>query len=250
MKGDHKSHQANTCRFGHTNGAICISCNRAAIWDADNARIAIGEQINATGLHKQNVGYSNITDKIDLLKELIADPECKDVSKKKEVLKINTSSLTLLKNNFHDHSITPGINVFEEFSHLATSIYHCFPLDHLHVFLLGVLKYAADSTVGMWTDTTKNEFEILARKIVDDRQSSSVRNQYPRYSMKPGLSNLSVISRTEWVGFWFIIFIVGRTPKESLFLKTTFDAYYEDKKITANNKKEKLLVEIELKKNT
>ena len=41
MKGDHKSHQSNTCRFGHTNGAICISCNRAAAWDADNADIAI-----------------------------------------------------------------------------------------------------------------------------------------------------------------------------------------------------------------
>ena len=26
MKGDHKSHQTNTCRFGHANGAICISC--------------------------------------------------------------------------------------------------------------------------------------------------------------------------------------------------------------------------------
>ena len=36
MKGDHKSHQANTCYFGHTNGAICISCNRAAAWDADD----------------------------------------------------------------------------------------------------------------------------------------------------------------------------------------------------------------------
>ena len=150
-----------------------------------------------------------------------------------------------MKNNFHDHSITPGINAFEEFSHLATSIYHCSPPDHLHVFLLRVLKYTADSTVGMWTDTVKNEFEILARKIVDDDHSSSVRNQYPRYPMKRGLSNLSVVSGTEWVGFWFIILIVGRTPRGSVFLETTFDAYYKDIKIAANNKKEKLLVEIE-----
>ena len=143
----------------------------------------------------------------------------------------------MLKNNFHDHSITPGINAFEEFSHLATSIYHCSPPDHLHVFLLRVLKYTADSTVGMWTDTVKNEFEILARKIVDDDHSSSVRNQYPRYPMKRGLSNLSVVSGTEWVGFWFIILVVGRTPGGSLFLKHTSDTYYKDIKITANNKK-------------
>ena len=53
MKGDHKNHQGNTCCFRHTNGTICISCNRAAAWDADNAEIAIGEQINATELHEQ-----------------------------------------------------------------------------------------------------------------------------------------------------------------------------------------------------
>ena len=69
MKGDHKIHPANICSFGHTNGVICISCNGAAAWDADNAEIAIGEQINATELHIQNVEYSNITDQIDLLRE-------------------------------------------------------------------------------------------------------------------------------------------------------------------------------------
>ena len=63
--------------------------------------------------------------------------------------------------------------------------------------------------------------------------------------MKCGLSNLSVVSGTEWVEFWFIILIVGRIPGGSLFLEITFDAYYEDIKIAANNKKEKLLVEIE-----
>ena len=127
-------------------------------------------------MHEQNVEHSNITDQIDLLKELIGDLECEDILEKKEELNTNTLSLTLLKNKFHGHSITPGINTFEEFSHLATSIYHCSPLDYLHVFLLGVLKYAADSTVGMWTNITKNEFEILARKIIDDHHSSSVRN--------------------------------------------------------------------------
>ena len=245
MKGDHKSHQENTCRFGHKNGAICISCNRAAAWDADNSEIAIGEQIDATVLHKQNVEYSNISEQIDLLKELIADPNCDEISEKKEELKTNTSSLILLKKIFDRHSITPGINAFEEFSHLATSIYHCSPPDHLHVFLLGMLKYAADSTIGKWTDITKNEFEILARRIVHDHHSSSVRNQFPRYPMKRGLSNLSVVSGTEWVGFWFIVLIVGRTPGGSIFLQSTFDAYYKGVKIAAAKKKKKLLEEIE-----
>ena len=129
-----------------------------------------------------------------MLKELIADPEYEDKLEKKEELKNYSSSLTLLKEKFRSNSITPSINAFDEFSHLSTSIYHCSPPDHLHVFLLGVLKYAADSTVRMWTDSTKNEFEICAGKIIDDHHSSSVRNQFPRYPMKRGLLNLSVVS--------------------------------------------------------
>ena len=168
MKGDHASHQKNTCRFGHANGTICISCNRAPAWDADNAKQEIGEQIDATFLHEQNVEYSNITERINLLNELIAVPECEDILKKKKELETNSSSLRLLKEKFDGHSITPNINAFKEFSQLATSIYHCSPPDHLHVFLLGVLKYAADSTIGTWSDTTKNQFEILARKIIDE----------------------------------------------------------------------------------
>ena len=136
MKGDHKSHQANTYCFRHTNDAIGVSCNCAAAQDADNAELAIGEQINATVLHEQDVEYSNITEQMDLLKELIADPECEDKLEKKEELKTSSSSLKLLKKNFHSHSITPIINAFEELSHLATSIYHCSPPDHLHVFYL------------------------------------------------------------------------------------------------------------------
>ena len=242
MKGDHKSHQTNTCRFGTANGAICISCNRAPAWDADNAEQEIGEQIDATLLHKQNVEYSNITDKINLLNELIAVPECEDILKKKKELETNSSSLRLLKEKFHGHSITPNINAFEEFSQLATSIYHCSPPDHLHVFLLGVLKYAAESTIGRWGDPTKNQFEILARKIIDEDHSSSIRHQFPRYPMKRGLSNLSVVSGTEWVGFWFIILIVGRTYEGSVFLEQTFEAYYAGIKIAAA-KKIKILVE-------
>ena len=130
-------------------------------------------------MHKQNVKYSNVSDQIDLLRELIADPECEDIIEKKVELKTNTSLLKVLKENFQNQAITPGINIFEEFSHLVTSIYHCFPPDHLHVFLLGVLKYAADYTIGIWTDTTKHDFVILACKIVDDHHSSSIRNQFP-----------------------------------------------------------------------
>ena len=32
MKGDHKSHQTNTCRSGMINNSICIMCNRAPTW--------------------------------------------------------------------------------------------------------------------------------------------------------------------------------------------------------------------------
>ena len=57
--------------------------------------------------------------------------------------------------------------------------------------------------------------------------------------MKRGLSNLSVVSGTEWVGFWFIILVVGRTPGGSSFLEPKFDAYYKDIKIAATKKKQK-----------
>ena len=65
--------------------------------------------------------------------------------------------------------------------------------------------------------------------------------------MKCGLSNLNVVSGTdEWVGFLFIILVVGRTSRGSLFLEPTFDAYYKDIKIAAAKKEtEKLSEEIE-----
>ena len=62
--------------------------------------------------------------------------------------------------------------------------------------------------------------------------------------MKRGLANLSVVSGTEWVGFWFIILIVGRIHGGSLFHERTFNAYYEDIKIRAA-KKSKTMGKIE-----
>ena len=54
----------------------------------------------------------------------------------------------------------------------------------MHVFLLGLLKDATKSTIGMWTDTTRSEFEILTHKIVDDDHSSSGQNQFLQYPLE------------------------------------------------------------------
>ena len=51
-------------------------------------------------LHQQNEEYSNITKKINFLKELSAEPECEDILEKKEELKTHTLSLNLLKKTF------------------------------------------------------------------------------------------------------------------------------------------------------
>ena len=66
--------------------------------------------------------------------------------------------------------------------------------------------------------------------------------------MKRGLSNLSVVSGTEWVGFWFIILVVGRTPGGSSFLERTFETYYKDITIAAAKKKARLAEDIKTTK--
>ena len=226
MKGDHKSHQTNTCRSGTIGSSICIICNHAAADDADNEEKVTGEPIDATNIHQQNWDYSSIMQQIDVLKQLIETTDDRDAKiEQKEDLKIKLASIKLLEEEFRNHSITPCINSCEEFSHLATSIYYCSPPDHLHVFLLGLLKYAAEATIKIWTDTTKYDFEIIARKIVEDN-SSSARIQFPHYPMARGLSNLSLVSGTEWLGFWFTILVVGRTNVGSSFLASVFENYY------------------------
>ena len=182
---------------------------------------------------------------IDVLKQLIETTDDRDAKiEQKEDLKIKLASIKLLEEEFRNHSITPCINSFEEFSHLATSIYYCSPPNHLHVFLLGLLKYAAEATIGIWTDTTKYDFEIIARKIVEDN-SSSARIQFPHYPMARGLSNLSLVSGTEWLGFWFTILVVGRTNVGSSFLASAFEDYYKKIKKKAEKLVESLSSSIE-----
>ena len=48
MKGNHKSHQTNTCHSGTIGSLICITYNHTAAEDADNEEEVIGEQIDAT----------------------------------------------------------------------------------------------------------------------------------------------------------------------------------------------------------
>ena len=148
---------------------------------------------------------------------MIAEPECEEKQQKKEELKIKCASITSLDENLRKHYIVPCLNSFEEFSHIATSIYYCSPPDHLHVFLLGLLKSAAEATIGIWTNSNKNKLDLLARTILG-QNSSTVRDQFPRYPMDRGLSNLSLVSGTEWSGFWFAILVIGRTNVGSLFL--------------------------------
>ena len=113
-------------------------------------------------------------EQIDALKELIYTTKDRDdIINQKEDLKIKLTLVKLLEKEFRQHSITLCINSFEEFSYLSTSIYYCSLHNHLHVFLLGLSKYAAEATIGIWTPTTKYDFEIIARKIVDDNSSSA-----------------------------------------------------------------------------
>ena len=172
MKGDHKSHQINTCRYGNNNSSICITCKYAPAWEADNEAEVIGEPINALSIHEQNLDYESINEQIDVLQELIAEPDCEEKQQKKEELKIKCASITSLDENIRKHYITPCLNSFEEFSHIATSIYYCSPPDHLHVFLLGVLKSAAEATIGIWPNSNKNKLDILARTIIGKNSST------------------------------------------------------------------------------
>ena len=60
MKGNHKCHQISTCHSEINGSAICITFNWAAAWEAYNETEVIGEQINATTTHQQNLDHISI----------------------------------------------------------------------------------------------------------------------------------------------------------------------------------------------
>ena len=66
--------------------------------------------------------------------------------------------------------------------------------------------------------------------------------------MGRALSNISLVSGTEWLGFWFIILVIGRTNTGSLFLASAFEDHYEKIKSSAAELIVKLSLAIETTK--
>ena len=121
--------------------------------------------------------------------------------------------------------VSPCVNAFENFKHLPSSVYNCLPTDCLHTSLLGLLKVAAKSTFGFWTNQQPNLLDSLARKSVGTYLSLAWQ-YFQIYSLDRGLSNLTLVSGSEWVGFWFIIIGIGRPKEGKQFLIETFDKHY------------------------
>ena len=89
MKGNHKSHRTITCHSGMINNSICIICNRAPAWEADNETEVIGEKINTKTICQQNKDYSTVVEEVDILNKLIAfNKERHEIIEQKEELKI------------------------------------------------------------------------------------------------------------------------------------------------------------------
>ena len=70
------------------------------------------------------------------------------------------------RKGFEDHCILPCTNTFYDFKYHSSSFYHCYPAEHLHTFILGVTKTEYETTIGIWTPTSRYTFGRNCKKNI------------------------------------------------------------------------------------
>ena len=66
FRGDHKSHQANTCPYGNLNSSVCITCKSSPVWNTDDLNKLIGSSIDGYDMMENIKNYQ-------LLKEILVN---------------------------------------------------------------------------------------------------------------------------------------------------------------------------------
>jgi len=215
--GDHKSQQANTCRYGNSSYASCIQCQIAPAWEADETGkdLSLGH-VDTELVMRWNSKLKQVNEEIVELKGRLAGINGNSKDKKEQRVLVRSrlkganATRKELENDFENICISPCDNAFFHFKSMPTPVYDGFPPDHLHVFMLGILKHAASAAFSEWSDQNKSDFDKFAKNLFHQNPSTA-RQRFARYPLDRGMTSLSLVTAKEWVGFWFVVLVVGHT---------------------------------------
>jgi len=89
-------------------------------------------------------------------------------------------------------------------------IYGAVPTDLMHAFLHGIVPYAIKTLLSPFTNKEKHFLDDLVDQTLVTICSSE-RTKYPRCSFTRGISNLKLLTATEWAGVAFTVALMMTT---------------------------------------
>ena len=192
--GDHKSQLMLSCFYSNS---VCSQCQSANPWSADDHKETLKKFVDTRAIRKYNLELKELESKRAALKERIDDASSLQKKKLKSKLSNVVTKHTHAKKKLKTYHVIPCDNAFSSFQHIARPINHCTPADHLHVFLLGILKTSALCTIGNFTDKQKKGLDDLARQLFKSN-SSSARSLFPRFYIEKGMTNTGNLTGQKW----------------------------------------------------
>ena len=225
--GDHKSQLMLSCSYSNS---TCSECQQAVPWLADNPEEELKGMADTRAIRKCNLELKELENAMASLEQ----KKNEGTSSEKRAVKRQLSNLATqcvrAKKKLKEFHVIPCDNAFSSFRHIARPINHCSPADHLHVFLLGVLKTCATCTIGNFTDRQKKGLDDLARQLFRSN-SSSARRMFPRFYIEKGMTNTGNLTGSEWVGFYFALLVVGLTEKGKALIETSLQSHHQRTKV-------------------
>ena len=103
------------------------------------------------------------------------------------------------------------------------NIWGATPVDLMHAFQSGILRYLTKMILDKLTPTDKTKLDQLVDQILGSLRSSE-KDTFPRFSFTKGYSKLSMITSDEWVGKLFVLLLVAMTNEGRSILKKRFSS--------------------------
>ena len=134
------------------------------------------------------------------------------------------ADIKLAKEKLHEIASHTVINAFHgaDFGCNKAGILGATPVDPMHCFLIGLLKYIMKLAVGNLPPSKKAMLDAIIDKIFVGLRTSEKGN-FPRSCFSKGFTNLTQITADEWTGMLMTLLLSVRISKEAAdIMRTVF----------------------------
>ena len=122
-------------------------------------------------------------------------------------------------------SFVPATNAFVgkgiRFGDDPRSIWGACPIDLMHAFQSGIVKYLVKMVVDKLSTKNQTAVDRLVHKLFHNLRSRE-KNDYPRLTFSKGFTKLTMITSDEWVGKLFVLLLVLKTDEGRFLFRSTF----------------------------